>query len=161
MWSFEVVRETVGKDKIWVLGKLICYFMTPIGIQSIVKMQYGGADVKRLRESGEIMDIGNDLKSATTDALKKCASELGIASDIYWKEKDEPKYQENQSFRGPVGMASPKQIQFIYTLCTRSKTDAEALKKEYNVVSMNDLSVSQAKAIIDKLLSTESDPADL
>ena len=29
------------------------------------------------------MDLGNDLKAATTDALKKCASELGIASDIY------------------------------------------------------------------------------
>ena len=27
--------------------------------------------------------MGNDLKAATTDALKKCASELGIASDIY------------------------------------------------------------------------------
>jgi spore coat polysaccharide biosynthesis protein SpsF (cytidylyltransferase family) len=29
------------------------------------------------------LSIGNDLKSAATDALKKCAAEIGIAADIY------------------------------------------------------------------------------
>jgi len=30
-----------------------------------------------------MVDFGNDMKAAATDALKKCASELGIASDVY------------------------------------------------------------------------------
>jgi hypothetical protein len=33
------------------------------------------------------LDLGNDLKAASTDALKKCASELGIASDVYAPEE--------------------------------------------------------------------------
>jgi len=33
------------------------------------------------------LSIGNDLKSAATDCLKKCASEIGIASDIYNKDE--------------------------------------------------------------------------
>ena len=32
------------------------------------------------------MSIGNDLKAAATDALKKCAAELGVAADIYNKQ---------------------------------------------------------------------------
>ena len=32
------------------------------------------------------LSIGNDLKSAATDALKKCAAEIGLAADIYNKE---------------------------------------------------------------------------
>lgn len=32
-----------------------------------------------------MLDFGNDLKAASTDALKKCASLLGIASDVYGK----------------------------------------------------------------------------
>ena len=33
--------------------------------------------------SANPLDLGNDLKAATTDALKKCAAELGIAADVY------------------------------------------------------------------------------
>jgi predicted glycosyltransferase involved in capsule biosynthesis len=33
------------------------------------------------------LDFGNDLKAAATDAFKKCASLLGVASDVY--ESDE------------------------------------------------------------------------
>jgi len=33
------------------------------------------------------LSIGNDLKSAATDCLKKCAAEIGIAADIYNKDE--------------------------------------------------------------------------
>jgi isopentenyldiphosphate isomerase len=51
----------------------------------IVKEQFGRADVKFKKGTEIPIDYGNDLKAASTDALKKCASELGIASDIYGK----------------------------------------------------------------------------
>ena len=38
-----------------------------------------------MKKSGGMLDYGNDLKSACTDSLKKAASLLGIASDIYGK----------------------------------------------------------------------------
>ena len=42
-------------------------------------------EVKYKKNTKIPLDIGNDFKAAATDALKKCASELGIASDIYGK----------------------------------------------------------------------------
>lgn len=84
-WDFEVVKfEVIGKQAI-VLGKLTCR----CGNRTIVKQQFGRQDIKYRKDTNEPMDLGNDLKGATTDALKKCASEIGIASDIYAKEEFE------------------------------------------------------------------------
>ena len=61
----------------------------------IIKEQFGRADIKFKNEyktvngkqvkviTDDCLDYGDDCKAAATDALKKCASELGIASDIY------------------------------------------------------------------------------
>lgn len=84
-WSFEVVKfEQIGKQAI-VLGKLTCVSNG----QTITKMQFGRQDIKYKKETDEPLDLGNDFKGATTDALKKCASQIGIASDIYNKEEFE------------------------------------------------------------------------
>jgi recombination DNA repair RAD52 pathway protein len=81
-WDFEVEKFDINIEarQCIVLGKLTCR----VGENRIVKMQFGRADMK-FKKSGEPLDLGNDLKAATTDALKKCASEIGIASDIYGK----------------------------------------------------------------------------
>lgn len=80
-WDFEVVKFDFNPEanQVVVLGKLICR----VNDQAIVKMQFGRADVKLKKDNGLPLDLGNDFKAATTDALKKCASELGVASDIY------------------------------------------------------------------------------
>lgn len=64
----------------------------------VKKTQFGRADVKFLTETKNgkktvkldeftgapvPMDFGNDMKAASSDALKKCASLLGIAADVY------------------------------------------------------------------------------
>ena len=78
-WTFEVVEKTIIHGEAIVLGKLT--------IQSngttITKMQFGNKEIICKRGTDQPLSIGNDLKSATTDALKKCAAELGIAADIY------------------------------------------------------------------------------
>lgn len=55
---------------------------------AISREQYGRAEVKFRKDTDSTgrripLDFGNDLKGATSDALKKCASMLGIASDVY------------------------------------------------------------------------------
>jgi hypothetical protein len=52
-------------------------------LRPISKTQFGRAEVKFKSGTKEPLDFGNDLKAATSDCLKKCASLLGIASDIY------------------------------------------------------------------------------
>jgi len=80
-WDFKVVEHDVKGDTIYVLGELTVRSKG----NSVTKMQFGRADIKYRRGTKEYLDYGNDLKAATTDALKKCASELGIASDVYGK----------------------------------------------------------------------------
>jgi len=81
-WDFEVKNHGKEGKAVWVLGKLT--IKDGKGNARIVKEQFGRADIKEKKTGGDL-DFGNDLKSAATDALKKCASELGIASDIYGK----------------------------------------------------------------------------
>lgn len=51
--------------------------------------KYGKRKPKRIRKIDEYtnspipLDLGNDFKAAATDALKKCASLLGIGADVY------------------------------------------------------------------------------
>lgn len=80
-WDFEIVDEMIQLEakQVIVKGKLTCRYQDT----TIVKMQYGRQDLKLRRDSGQPLDLGNDLKGAATDALKKCASELGVAADIY------------------------------------------------------------------------------
>lgn len=80
MWSFEVVREDLKGNQVWVLGKLSVPL--PNG-KELVRMQYGSAEVKKMRNSNDAVDYGNDMKAAASDALKKCASQLGFCHDIY------------------------------------------------------------------------------
>jgi len=90
-WSFKVLDSKFDLDigQVYVLGRLT----VKTGTDKIVKEQYGRCDIK-FKKHGELpngrgripLDIGNDLKAASSDALKKCASLLGIAADIYGKD---------------------------------------------------------------------------
>lgn len=80
-WSFEIIEEQIMHGEAIVKGKLTC---TSNGI-TIVKMQYGNKDIICRKGTDIPLSIGNDLKAAATDALKKCAAEIGIAADIYNK----------------------------------------------------------------------------
>jgi len=83
-WDFEIIDEKIliEAKEVIVKGKLTCRSNG----KTIVKMQYGNKDIIFRKGTTIPLSIGNDMKSASTDALKKCASEIGIASDIYNKE---------------------------------------------------------------------------
>lgn len=82
-WDFIIIDQEVGKKQVWVRGELA----VRIKDHTIVKAQYGGSDIKYTR-TGELISIADDLKAAASDCLKKCASLLGIAGDVYWPELD-------------------------------------------------------------------------
>jgi len=82
-WSFEIIDEMIRDGEAIVKGKLTCQ----CGDRTIVKMQYGNKDIICKKNTEKPLSIGNDLKAAATDSLKKCASEIGIAADIYGKDE--------------------------------------------------------------------------
>lgn len=103
-WDFEIISEIINDYQVIVKGKLTCR----IGDKVISKTQYGRKDLafktefvfdadgkpvyivdqynkkkQKKQPTTEPLDLGNDLKAAASDSLKKCASLIGIASDIY------------------------------------------------------------------------------
>lgn len=108
-WDFEIIsQQLVGSKKneqVITLGKLT---VKDGSGHTITKTQNGRKDVAYKTEmkggqkvkTEEYLDLGNDYKASATDALKKCASLLGIASDIYGKQEfKEIKQEEKQSAR--------------------------------------------------------------
>lgn len=81
-WDFEVVSEQIVGKQVIVKGKLTCR----VNGRQIVKMQFGCKEIICRKGTDEALNLGNDFKAASTDALKKCAAELGIAADIYNKQ---------------------------------------------------------------------------
>ena len=86
-WDFEVTDKQILDDEVIVEAKLTV--RTPGG-QTIVKTQFGGADIKRHAsgpKSGRPLSIADDYKAAASDALKKCASLLGVGLDLYGRDR--------------------------------------------------------------------------
>ena len=90
-WDFEILDHTIIGGEAVVKGRLTCR----TNGKQIVKTQFGNKDIVYKKQTQEEitkgldkipLSIGNDLKAAATDALKKCAAEIGIAADIYNKE---------------------------------------------------------------------------
>ncbi len=86
LWDFDIMSQGREGDFIYVQGKLTAKLTDGT---TISKTQFGRSEVKYMKDKPHtppnMVDYGNDLKSATSDALKKCASMLGIASDVYGK----------------------------------------------------------------------------
>jgi len=76
-WSFEILEHAIQKDtdEVIVLGRL--------SAGDVVKVQFGSSRVTRARESGEMISLADDLKAAATDAIKKCATLIGVGLHLY------------------------------------------------------------------------------
>lgn len=81
-WSFEVVTHEVLQDEVLVLGRLV--------VDGIVKTQFGCSTITRSKSTGELVSLGDDLKAATTDALKKAATLLGVGNYLYAGDPQSP-----------------------------------------------------------------------
>jgi hypothetical protein len=91
-WSFEIISSEVVEDEVLVLGELTVWSRgeSDSNALSVSRQQYGSQKIKRKRDSGTILDIGFDYKGAATDALKKCASLVGVGLYLSRKEEQPP-----------------------------------------------------------------------
>jgi hypothetical protein len=75
-WVFEIQDHRVYDDEVVVLGKLT--------LQGISKSQFGKSRITRSKKDNSIISLGDDLKAAATDCLKKCATLFGIGLHLYF-----------------------------------------------------------------------------
>ena len=151
-WDFIVDKFDVNMEakQVIILGRLAVRTKE----HEIVKMQFGRADIKFKTEtrkddkgnvieelnsygkmkpkrfpSNQPLDLGNDLKAATTDALKKCASELGIASDIYAPNEFKAIYVMSDSEKSDIEKAQRKIIEALDTYQGEDKAGIQDICK--------------------------------
>lgn len=84
--AYEVASKT---GSVVVKGNLVCRVLDERGqlLAEITKGDYGTAEVKFKKDTKDPLNFGNDLKAANSDCLKRCASQWGIAADVYESEE--------------------------------------------------------------------------
>jgi hypothetical protein len=87
-WSFEVVKYRILKDtdEVLVLGKLTA--------EGVTKMAFGSKEIERSKDTKAIASLGDDLKAACTDSLKKAASLFGVGLYLYSDQRPNGKPEE-------------------------------------------------------------------
>jgi hypothetical protein len=75
-WIFDIQEHRVYDDEVVVLGKLTA--------QGVSKSQFGKSRITRSRKDNSIISLGDDLKAAATDCLKKCATLFGVGLHLYF-----------------------------------------------------------------------------
>jgi hypothetical protein len=176
-WSFEIIEHQILKEQneVLVLGRL-----TAGGIS---KCQFGSSAITRAKQGGEIISLADDLKSAATDSLKKCATLLGVGLHLYggsrqpkqlpgkdfdkhggnvtplrrYQESERPIENPNDRFDGPSnGRISAKQHQYAVGLAQKRGMTKKELNDHCVGVygaGVDFISRKEACALIDALRS--------
>jgi len=97
LWSFEIVQHEIKQDEVIVIGKLTA--------EGIVKTQFGSSRITKTKETGEIISLADDLKSAATDALKKCSTLFSVGLHLYADKADKKStdHADNKPKNSPKG----------------------------------------------------------
>ena len=153
-WSFEIVDEKVDNGFVIVRGKLTA--------EGITKSQYGTSHITVGKDSGEVLAIGDDMKSAGSDALKKCCSLFGIGLHLY-NDADNGNGNNGGNGKGmnrPSGnkgndMATKAQLGKIKAVRTKlgMKSDdvLDLIERMYNTRNVNALNKEMASSVISVL----------
>lgn len=143
-WSFEtepLLDFCDLKNEVTVKGTLTVHGADG---KQIVKEQYGSQDLLKNKNGEVVMSYGDALKGAASDALKKCASLLGIALDLY--------ANEHQWTPGDPEKITAKQIDFILRLI-KSHVFSEEERVKAEMFCENGTDKAKAQKFIDRLLS--------
>jgi hypothetical protein len=126
-WNFTIVEHHVLETgEVLVLGR--------IGAFGVVKEAFGRGMPAISKETGEVFSQADAYKSAATDALKKAATLLGVALNLYADdpiEQPEEKSATQPQRSKPTSVssrASSKQVSAIWSLGRRLGLDANKIR---------------------------------
>ena len=126
-WSFQIIQHEIMDQEVLVLGKL-----TALGH---VRMAFGGSSITRVKETGELVSIADDLKAAATDAFKKACSFLGVGLHLYSDDQAKnpaPKISGNgngQAKGNGNGRLTSRQLEAILSIGREKGLDREQVRQ--------------------------------
>ena len=93
-WNWELIKsEALGSEAYVVHGRLTYY---SAGLKRVGDM-VAAHRIQKGRESGSFVDVGNDIKSANTDCMKKAFNMyMNIADDVYRNQVEDTELTEQQ-----------------------------------------------------------------
>jgi len=145
----------------------------------IVKMSFGSSRITRDSRTGNAVALGDDLKAAATDCLKKAATLLGVGLHLYVRSgatteegssvevdpdssrgngqgKPAPTAEEPKRGGNGAGRITNKQLAAIFAIARDrhlSNADVRALAQERFEKTLDYLSKTEASQLIEHLLS--------
>lgn len=124
-WSFAVLDHKVYDDEVVVLGQL--------STNGVVKSQFGKSRITREKASQAVVSVGDDLKAAASDSLKKCATLLGVGLHLYLENRRQTAPAERAPStlpppRAENGRVSARQLAAIFAVAKSKGMDNKAVK---------------------------------
>jgi hypothetical protein len=109
-WGFECVSWGADNAELWVHGKLSvtfheCFEDRDCAEWSVVKEDFGAHPIALSNQTGDPVSLGDNRKAAATDALKRCARQLGLGLYLWEKEDLALRYAAEHA-AGPTADAS-------------------------------------------------------
>jgi hypothetical protein len=117
-WDFEVVSHQVRDTEVVVLGKITA--------DGVTKAAFGGSSIT-LDKEGEVVSLADDLKAAASDALKKCASLLGVGLEMYGRQPAEQKPGNGHATPPAGDRLTSKQLATIHGVARREGVTRDEL----------------------------------
>ncbi|MCL4750436.1 MAG: RAD52 family DNA repair protein [Myxococcales bacterium] len=158
-WSFEVLQHELQQGEVIVLGKLTA--------GGVVKTAFGGSGITT-DKVGDVLSVADDLKAAASDSLKKCASMLGVALELYGGSKDRQPEQSQAIPPAPrprpllpQERVTSRQLAALHSAARRTgleKRDLEVfLEERVGHSVLNELSRADASRLISELSGNGGD----
>jgi hypothetical protein len=153
-WSFEVVQHHVYKVEVVVVGKLTA--------DGVIKMAFGGSAIT-FNNAGKVVSLADDLKAAASDALKKCASLLGVGLELYARKSaaaGRPNAPQTDSTASATAApeadgATDKQLSAIQGICRRKRVSrdelAAILERRVGKKQLRELTRREASGVLSEL----------
>ena len=139
MWSYEIInceRDSLDPDYIVAHVRLSATFVPTDKAPNIVvsKDGIGGRKIKRTR-NGDILDLGDEMKGAVSDALKKAAQHFGVG--LYLARSEESKHLEYAEEQAVSPISSEHFDRLRKVLNSQTQEVIEGAKKYWATISNN------------------------
>ena len=139
MWSYEIIkceRDALDPDYIVAHVRLSATFVPTEKAPNIIvtKDGIGGQKIKRTR-NGDILDLGDEMKGAVSDALKKAAQHFGVG--LYLARSEESMHLEYAEEQAVSPISSEHFDRLRKVLNGQTQEGLEGAKKYWATISNN------------------------
>lgn len=161
-WSFSIQDKIVDVSigHVAILGRL----EVVLDDVPVVKEQWGSS-VMSTFSNGKVINLGNDIKAATTDSLKKCATLLGVGLYLYadddergpnnanyvppsTPEKEDKTLKLREEVSAENKGATKAQVSSIMKIASDNEIDISLILKKYGVEKVSLMKKSDAANFI-------------